>query len=99
MGVAVVIAIDIANDSARRAFLLSTSTVTGRATDQLIGGPNGIDEAFFAQLRVDQGIRTSAPVVPAGRRRITPAGCICGSMVCTASESMPSTSTLASTAG
>ena len=63
MGVAVVIAIDIANDSARRAFLLSTATVTGRATDQLIGGPNGIDETFFAQLRVTQGIRTSAPVV------------------------------------
>ena len=63
MGVAVVIAIDIANDSARRAFLLSTATVTGRTTDQLIGGPNGIDEGFFAQLRVNQGIRTSAPVV------------------------------------
>jgi putative ABC transport system permease protein len=63
MGVAVVISIDIANDSARRAFLLSTATVTGRTTDQLIGGPNGIDEGFFAQLRVNQGIRTSAPVV------------------------------------
>ncbi|MBM4414024.1 MAG: FtsX-like permease family protein, partial [Chloroflexi bacterium] len=37
--------------------------VTGRATDQLVGGPNGIDETFFAQLRVEQGIRTSAPVV------------------------------------
>ena len=71
MGVAVVIAIDIANDSARRAFLLSTATVTGRATDQLIGGPNGIDEAFFAQLRVDQGIRTSAPVVEGFATTIT----------------------------
>ncbi len=71
MGVAVVIAIDIANDSARRAFLLSTATVTGRATDQLIGGPNGIDEAFFAQLRVEQGIRTSAPVVEGFATTIT----------------------------
>ena len=63
MGVAVVIAIDIANDSARRAFLLSTSTITGRATDELVGGPQGIPEAVFRQIRVDLGVRESAPVV------------------------------------
>lgn len=63
MGVAVVIAIDIANDSARRAFLLSTATVTGRTTDQLVGGPNGIAEAVFTDLRVRGGVRMSAPVV------------------------------------
>jgi putative ABC transport system permease protein len=63
MGVAVVIAIDIANESARRAFLLSTATVTGRATDQLTGGPNGIPEAVFRRIRVDVGLRESAPVV------------------------------------
>ena len=63
MGVAVVIAIDIANESARRAFLLSTATVTGRATDQLTGGPNGIPEEVFRRIRVDVGLRESAPVV------------------------------------
>ena len=63
MGVAVVIAIDIANDSARRAFLLSTATVTGRTTDQLVGGPNGIAESVFTDLRVRDGVRMSAPVV------------------------------------
>lgn len=63
MGVAVVIAIDLANDSARRAFLLSTATVTGQATDQLVGGPTGIPEQVFTDLRVAQGMRQSAPIV------------------------------------
>jgi len=63
MGVAVVIAIDLANDSARRAFLLSTATVTGQATDQLVGGPTGIPEQVFTDLRVTSGVRQSAPIV------------------------------------
>jgi putative ABC transport system permease protein len=63
MGVAVVIAIDLANDSARRAFLLSTATVTGQATDQLVGGPNGIPEQVFTDVRVTSGVRQSAPIV------------------------------------
>lgn len=71
MGVAVVIAIDIANESARRAFLLSTATVTGRATDQLTGGPNGIPEVLFRQIRVDVGLRESAPVVEGYATSIT----------------------------
>ncbi len=63
MGVAVVIAIDIANESARRAFLASTQAVTGKATDQLLGGPQGIPEDFFALLRTEAGIRASAPLI------------------------------------
>ncbi len=63
MGVAVVIAIDIANESARRAFLASTESISGKATDQLIGGPEGIPEAFFVSLRRDAGIRMSAPLI------------------------------------
>ena len=63
MGVAVVIAIDIANESARRAFVSSTETISGKATDQLIGGPEGIPEAFFVTLRRDVGIRQSAPII------------------------------------
>ncbi len=63
MGVAVVIAIDLANDSARRAFLLSTATVTGQATDQLVGGPSGIPEQVFTDVRVRSGVRRSAPIV------------------------------------
>ena len=63
LGVAVVIAIDLANSSARTAFSLSTQTVVGRATHQIEGGPSGVPDAFYRQLRVDWGYRLSAPVV------------------------------------
>jgi putative ABC transport system permease protein len=63
LGVAVVVAIDLANESARRAFAFSTEAVTGRATDQIIGGPQGLDEALYRQIRIDLGVRTSAPIV------------------------------------
>ena len=63
LGVAMVIAIDIANGSASRAFVLSVEGVAGRATHQLVGGPNGLDSALYATLRIDLGIKDSAPVI------------------------------------
>ena len=39
LGVAVVVAIDLANTSASRAFALSTETVVGKATHQMHGRP------------------------------------------------------------
>ncbi|NWF71154.1 MAG: ABC transporter permease [Chloroflexi bacterium] len=63
LGVAVVIAIDIANSSASRAFDLSSESVTGRATHQIIGGPGGLPSSLYQQVRVELGIRDSAPVV------------------------------------
>ena len=63
LGVAVVIAIDLANTSARTAFQLSTQSVIGRATHQVQGGPTGVPEALYRQLRVDWGYRLSAPIV------------------------------------
>ena len=63
LGVAVVIAIDIANGSASRAFSLSTESITGRATHQIVGGPTGISSDLYTQIRLDLGIRLSAPVV------------------------------------
>jgi putative ABC transport system permease protein len=63
VGVAVVVAIDLANASAARAFNLSTEAVVGRATHQIIGGPRGVDEAVYRELRVTQGYRLSAPLV------------------------------------
>ncbi|MCC6192370.1 MAG: ABC transporter permease [Anaerolineales bacterium] len=63
LGVAVVIAIDLANTSASRAFRLSTETVVGRATHQVRGGPRGVPGALYRQLRIDWGYRLSAPVV------------------------------------
>lgn len=76
LGVAVVIAIDIANSSASRAFALSAEGVTGRATHQIVGGPNGFDSALYAKLRIDLGIKRSAPIIsefvrlPATDRRL-----------------------------
>ncbi len=63
LGVAVVIAIDLANGSASRAFILSTETVTGRATHQVIGGPAGLDQDVYRRIRVELGIDRAAPVV------------------------------------
>ena len=63
LGVAVVVAIDLANTSAREAFSLSAETVTGRATHQIVGAGDGLDEAFYRDLRVDLGVRDAAPVV------------------------------------
>jgi putative ABC transport system permease protein len=63
LGVAVVVAIDLANQSSRKAFQLSAEALVGRATHQIRGGPSGISEAFYRQLRVDFGVRTSAPIV------------------------------------
>jgi putative ABC transport system permease protein len=63
LGVAVVVSIDLANSSARRAFALSTETIAGRATHQIVGGPNGLDESVYRAVRLDLGVRQSAPVV------------------------------------
>src|SRR5512145_599283 len=63
LGVAVVVSIDLANGSAKRAFALSTETVAGRATHQILGGPNALDEAIYRRLRVELGMRASAPLV------------------------------------
>ena len=63
IGVAMIVAIDLANGSAERAFQLGTETVTGKATHQIIGGPAGLDEALYTRLRTEAGYRLSAPVV------------------------------------
>ena len=63
IGVAMIVAIDLANGSAERAFALGTETVAGRATHAIIGGPSGLDEQVYANLRRDLGFRMSAPVV------------------------------------
>lgn len=63
IGVAMIVAIDLANGSAARAFELGTETVTGRATHQIVGGPSGLDEQIYTRLRREVGYRNSAPVV------------------------------------
>ena len=63
LGVAVVVAIDLANSSAQQAFFLSTESVVGRATHQIVGGSRGIPEEIFRALRIEAGVRLAAPVV------------------------------------
>jgi putative ABC transport system permease protein len=63
IGVAVVVSIDIANQSAANAFQLSMQTVTGDATHQIVGGSAGVSEEFYKQLRLQYGIRRCAPVI------------------------------------
>ncbi len=63
LGVAVVIAIDLANTSAKRGFARSTEAVTGRATHHVLGGPTGLPQDVFRRIRVEAGLRASTPVV------------------------------------
>lgn len=51
VGVATIIAVDIATASAGRAFQLSMRAVNGAATHQILGGPQGIDEQLYVQLQ------------------------------------------------
>lgn len=62
LGVAVAVAIDLANASASRAFDLSTEAVAGRTTHQIIGGPEGLDESIYTRLKLS-GISPVAPVI------------------------------------
>ena len=63
LGVAVVVSIDLANSSAGRAFELSAETVTGKATHQVTGAAGALPDSVYRQLRVEAGVRPSAPVV------------------------------------
>jgi putative ABC transport system permease protein len=63
LGVAVVVAIDLANASASRAFDLSAESVTGRATHQISGGPGGLDETLYTNLRRQGLVQAAAPVL------------------------------------
>jgi putative ABC transport system permease protein len=63
IGVALMVSIDLANGSARRAFALSTDAVTGKTTHRIIGGPTGLDEALYRRIRAEAGFSPAAPVV------------------------------------
>ena len=68
LGVAVVVGVDLANDSARRAFELSSALVTGRATHQLTGVDGTLPEDVYARLRRETPIHRAAPVIEAAVR-------------------------------
>jgi putative ABC transport system permease protein len=64
LGVAVMVSIDLANASAARAFDLSTSAITGRATHSILAGDQGVDESLYVRLRTDQQWRESFDSAP-----------------------------------
>ena len=66
IAVAVVVAVDLANYSAREAMRVSLESVTGRATHQIVAGPQGVNEQLYTQLRTELGIRQAAPVIEGG---------------------------------
>ncbi len=65
LGVAVVSAMSVAIDSARRGFDLSNEAVFGRVTHTLQAGPAGLDDALWVRLRTGLREVDSAPVVSA----------------------------------
>ena len=52
-----VVAIDMANYSAKAAFSLSTDAIAGKATHFIAGNTSGISEGIYKQLRTDLGIQ------------------------------------------
>jgi putative ABC transport system permease protein len=63
LGVSVVVSIDLANESAMRAFELSTEAVTGSSTHYIRGSRNEISQDIYQSIRTEAGIRRSAPVI------------------------------------
>jgi len=63
IGVAMMVSIDLANGSARRAFALSTDAITGKATHRVVGPPAGLDEDVYRRIRAEAGFSPAAPVV------------------------------------
>lgn len=80
LGVAVVVAVDLANQSALRAFETANEVLSGAATHQLVGGPEGVPSDIYRWLRVERGVRRAAPVIegrallPALGRHVTVLG-------------------------
>ena len=65
LGVAVYVGVDLANDSARRAFQLTSDLVTGSTTHHLMGTRGEIADSIYRTLRMEHGPVRAAPVIEA----------------------------------
>jgi putative ABC transport system permease protein len=63
LGVAMIVAIDLANGSASQAFALSTDSIAGKATHQIVAAPGDLPSSLYEQLRVELGLTDVAPIV------------------------------------
>ncbi len=62
LGVCIVTAVWITNSSSKRAFALSTEALYGRTTHHIVGA-QGVDQAFYAQLRKQYPNLLMSPVI------------------------------------
>ncbi len=73
MGVAMVVAIDLASQSARASYLWSTESLAGRATHQIQGVEGSLPDSLYVRLRL-QGLRDArgnpVPLAPVVEARI-----------------------------
>jgi putative ABC transport system permease protein len=69
LGVAVVVGIDLASLSARRAFELSSEALIGRAT-HAISAPGGVPDELYSRLRRGEPELDVAPVIERGVRAL-----------------------------
>lgn len=63
LGVAGVIAIDIAKTSVSRSFDLSTAALTRKSTHQITGADFTVPQSLFVRLRTELGLAKTAPVI------------------------------------
>jgi len=63
LGVASIVAVDIATGSAARAFELSLAAVSGPATHEISAGSAGVDETLYAQLARQLHVIRLTPIV------------------------------------
>ncbi len=63
VGVAGIVAMDLAIRSCERGFSLSQDSLTGRASHWLVAGEAGLPEDFYAKLRLERELSKLAPVV------------------------------------
>lgn len=63
VGVAAVVGVELASESARRAFRYSVDATAGRATHHLQAIAGDLDERIYVRLRTESGLREAAPVI------------------------------------
>lgn len=74
LGVAVVVGVDAANQTALRSFADTAQSLSGSATHRIVGGPDGVDEALYPRLRRELGLRAAAPALEGHARLLDAAG-------------------------
>ncbi len=63
LGSAIVIAVDLANNSAKQSFERSVDSVAGKATHRILGASDGLDEKFYSELKLTGKYRHITPIV------------------------------------